>query len=311
MTYRQWLEHWLTSREAMVKEATIASYAASIGNHLLPTLGPLTLEELTEPRLQSAALSWLEEGRCDGDGGLSEATVRGMVSLVKLSLKAAAKEGYIPPRQYDIRFPPQKQCSRLQVLGKQEQAALIQYIYMNLTPKNLGILFCMHTGLRIGELCALCWEDIDLTNKLVTVSRTMQRIYRRGEDGIGHTKLLITPPKTRHSVRSVPLSSLLVPVLRRMDPGNGACYLLTGTPKHTEPRTYRDYYNRLLERLELPHVNFHGLRHTFATRLIENGADYKTVSELLGHASVSITLNLYVHPQMEQKRKAVELINWL
>ena len=102
-----------------------------------------------------------------------------------------------------------------------------------------------------------------------------------------------------------------MPVLRRMQPENAECYLLTGKLTPTEPRTYREYYDRLLEKLGLPHVNFHGLRHTFATRLIENGADYKTVSELLGHASVNITLNLYVHPQMEQKRKAVELMNCL
>lgn len=311
LTYRQWMHQWLTRKEVLVKEATLASYAASVENHILPDLGDLLLSEITEQRLQTQALHWLEEGRCDGTGGLSERTVRGMVALVKLSLKAAAKEGYAKPLQYEILFPPQRETARLQVLDKEHQAILMQHVYMNLTPKNLGILFCMHTGLRIGELCALRWEDIDLENRTVTVSRTMQRIYRRDEEGQGHTKILITTPKTRNSVRIVPLASLLIPVLRRMDPGDAAAYLLTGTQRHTEPRTYRDYYNRLLGRLELPHVNFHGLRHTFATRLIENGADYKTVSELLGHASVNITLNLYVHPQIEQKRKAVELMTYL
>ncbi len=312
ITYGQWLEHWLRQKSDLVKEATLATYAASAGNHILPTLGSLTFPEITEQRIQTAAIGWLGDGRCDGSGGLSERTVRGMVALVKLSLKAAAKEGYLPARQYDILFPANSEPQRIKVLDKNAQAVLMQHIYLNMTPKNMGLLFCMYTGLRIGELCALRWGDIDLENRTVTVCRTMQRIYRRGEGAeTGHTKLLITPPKTRHSVRTVPLSSLLMPVLRRMDPGDAESFLLTGTREHTEPRTYRDYYNRLLRRLELPHVNFHGLRHTFATRLIENGADYKTVSELLGHASVNITLNLYVHPQMEQKRKAVELINCL
>lgn len=311
ITYGQWLEQWLWQRGELVKEATLATYAEYAGKHILPTLGAFTLPEITEQRLQTAAIRWLDEGRCDGTGGLSEQTVRGMVALVKLSLKAAAKEGYIPPRQYDILFPRQSEPSKLRVLDKSAQAMLMQHTYLNLTPKNLGLLFCMHTGLRIGELCALRWEDIDMENRTVTVCRTMQRIYRRSPEGKGHTKLLITAPKTRNSVRTVPLSSLLMPVLKRMRPDDSACYLLTGKLTPTEPRTYRDYYNRLLERLELPHVNFHGLRHTFATRLIENGADYKTVSELLGHASVNITLNLYVHPQMEQKRKAMELLNLL
>lgn len=311
LTYRQWMKEWLSRKEVLIKEATLASYAASAENHILPALGDLLLSEITEQRLQAQALRWLEEGRCDGTGGLSERTVRGMVALVKLSLKAAAKEGYVPPQQYEILFPPQREVAHLRVLGKEEQAILVQHIYLNLTPKNLGIFFCMHTGLRIGELCALRWGDIDLENRTVTVSRTMQRIYRRDADGQGRTKILITTPKTRNSVRVVPLASLLMPILRRMDPGDAGAYLLTGKTTHTEPRTYRDYYNRLLAKLELPHVNFHGLRHTFATRLIESGADYKTVSELLGHASVNITLNLYVHPQLEQKRKAVELMAYL
>lgn len=310
-TYGQWLALWLDRREEFIKEATIATYAAAVENHILPRLGSLPLSDITEQHIQTAALDWLQTGRCDGAGGLSERTVRGMVTLIKLSLKAAAKEGYLPPHQYDICFPPSKTSQRIQVLGKNAQAVLMQHSYLNMNSKNLGLIFCLYTGLRIGELCALRWSDIDLENRTVSVSRTMQRIYRRGENGTGYTKLLITTPKTRNSVRTVPLSSLLMPVLRRMDPHDGDCYLLTGTHHHTEPRTYRDYYNRLLQRLGLEHVNFHGLRHTFATRLIENGADYKTVSELLGHASVNITLNLYVHPQMEQKRKAVELINCL
>ena len=309
--YKQWLEQWLSQKEVVLKEATAATYAAIVENHILPTLGGLNVEEITEARLQAAALEWLGAGRCDGGGGLSERTVRGMVALVKHSLKAAAKACDAPPRQFDIQFPPQPEIRKLQVFSRDEQALLMQHIYLNLTEKSMGILFCMHTGLRIGELCALRWEDIDMENRTVTICRTLQRIYRKDENGAGTTKLLITTPKTRHSVRTIPLSSLLMPVLRRLRPAEDHCYLLTGKPQPTEPRTYRDYYNRLLQKLELRHVNFHGLRHTFATRLIENGADYKTVSELLGHASVNITLNLYVHPQMEQKRKAVELMSCL
>ena len=311
ITYKQWMLQWTAGREEMVKEATAATYAAAIENHILPVLGKLELSEVTEARLQEAALEWLAQGRCDGKGGLSERTVAGMVALVKHSLYAAAKAGYAPPQQFDIVLPPQKQIRKLQVFSRGQQALLMQHICLDLNPRSMGILFCLHTGLRIGELCALRWEDIDMENRTLTVCRTLQRIYRRGENGEGHTQVVITTPKTRHSVRTVPLSSLLMPVLRRMQPENAECYLLTGKLTPTEPRTYREYYDRLLEKLGLPHVNFHGLRHTFATRLIENGADYKTVSELLGHASVNITLNLYVHPQMEQKRKAVELMNCL
>lgn len=307
LTYAEWLGNWAVRKESFVKEATAACYLQSLERHIIPVLGQLRLSELTEQKLQEAALFWLEHGRCDGNGGLSERTVRSIVMLVKHSLKAAAKEGYIPDRHYDIIFPPNPRIQKLKVLSRTEQALLTQHVYLNLTTKNLGLLLCLHTGLRIGELCALQWGDIDLENKTVSVCRTLQRIYRRTAEG-SSTRLVITTPKTIRSVRVIPISTLLFPILQRMHPGDPGVYLLTGDSEPTEPRTYRDYYNRLRDKLGISNVTFHGLRHTFATRLIESGADYKTVSELLGHASVSITLNLYVHPQMEQKRKAVELL---
>lgn len=307
MTYGAWLGEWMRGRELFLKEATAAMYMQNIKRHILPEFGALPLKEVTEERLQTAVFLWLKEGRCDGKGGLSERTVRGLVTMIKASLRAAARAGYSTAGELEIRFPPRDTTSRLKVFTPAEQALLTQHIYLNLTPKNVGLLFCMHTGLRIGELCALRWGDIDLEQRTVTVCRTIQRISC--QEAQGQTKIVVTTPKTSHSVRTIPLSTLLCPVLRRIHPGNGKAYLLTGTTHCTEPRTYRDYYNRLRDKLGLPGVTFHGLRHTFATRLIENGADYKTVSELLGHASVNITLNLYVHPHMEQKRKAVELLN--
>ena len=310
ITYGAWLKEWLPVKSDYIKEATLANYQQNIETHILPAFGDCPLSELTEEKLQQTALYWLEEGRCDGQGGLSEQTVKSLVMLIKLSLKGAVKAGYIPPQNFEILFPPQKHPKKLQIFSKEEQALLTQHIYLNLTCKNLGILFCLHTGLRIGELCALQWKHIDMENRTVTVSRTLQRVFTRDESGNTATKVIITTPKTRNSVRTVPISSLLYPILKRMKPENPEVYLLTGKLTFTEPRTYRDYYNRLLRKLNIPHIHFHGLRHTFATRLIENGADYKTVSELLGHASVNITLNLYVHPQMEQKRKAVELMNF-
>ncbi|MBR1529174.1 MAG: site-specific integrase [Oscillospiraceae bacterium] len=310
ITYRTWLREWLSSKENYIKEATLANYRQGIETHILPAFGNEPLSGITEEKLQQTALQWLEQGRCDQQGGLSERTVKSLIMLIKLTLKAAAKAGYLPSQNFEILFPPQKQTPKLRTFSKEEQAVLTQYLYLHLNPKNSGILFCLHTGLRIGELCALQWKNIDLENKTVTVSKTLQRVFIRDENGNTSTKIIVTTPKTKNSVRMIPISSMLIPVLKRMKPENPETYLLTGKLTPTEPRTYRDYYNRLLKKAGIQHINFHGLRHTFATRLIENGADYKTVSELLGHASVNITLNLYVHPQMEQKRKAVELMNF-
>lgn len=310
ITYGMWLKEWLTTKGEYVKEATLASYRQEIETHILPALGACPLSALTEDKIQKTVLLWLEQGRCDGQGGLSERTVKSLVMLIKLTLKSAAKAGYISPPDIQILFPPKKQIQQFQTLSKEEQAILTQHIYLNLTPKNLGILLCLHTGLRIGELCALQWKHIDLENRTILVSHTLQRIFIREENGRSSTKIIITTPKTKNSVRLIPISTLIYPVMKRMQSVNPETYVLTGKLSYTEPRTYRDYYNRLLKKLDISPVNFHGLRHTFATRLIENGADYKTVSELLGHASVNITLNLYVHSYMEQKRKAVELMNF-
>ena len=303
-TYGDWLREWLGERRPYLKETTAALYEENAARYILPVLGAVPLNAMTEECVQTAVFEWLAHGRCNGSG-LSQRTVRGLVMMVRASLRGAQRAGLTERAPGEIRFPRSESAEKPKVLTMTEQAMLMQHIYLHLTPKNLGLLLCMQTGLRIGELCALRWEDIDLAERTVHVGRTLQRLYT---PSAGTTRLTETSPKTVHSVRTVPLSTLLLPVLRQMDPGDPAAYLLTGKRKPTEPRTYREYYNRLRDKLGLSAVTFHGLRHTFATRLIENGVDYKTVSELLGHASVNITLNLYVHPQMEQKRRAVEML---
>ena len=307
MELNTWVPIWLDKREGFVKESTMQGYREAAAMQILPALGAMPLTDITEAVVQETVLHWLREGRADGRGGLGERTVRRLVGILKLMLRDAAKAGYAVHTVMDIRYPPAEEVAALRVLSHEEQALLTQHVYLELSPKTLGIALALHTGLRIGELCALRWGDIDLAARTLTVRHTIQRIYRRGEDG-GSTALLMTTPKTRTSARTVPLSTLLLPLLRRMDPGDPEVYVLTGKRTPTEPRTYRDYFGRLLQRLGIEHVRFHALRHTFATRLIESGADHKTVSELLGHASVGITLDLYVHPQMEQKRRAVELL---
>ena len=197
-------------------------------------------------------------------------------------------------------YHPPKQ---IQIFDKKHQIALINHLQTEINHKNFGILLCIHTGLRIGELCALQWKDINFAAKLLSVDKTMIRTYTR-EDG---SKLHITSPKTRSSMRNVPLNSWIMQYATLLQ-GEDDHYILTNKPSYIEPNKYRLYYNKMLKNLELPHLTFHALRHTFATRCIECGCDYKSLSELLGHSNVSITMNIYVHPQMELKRKCVELL---
>ena len=167
-------------------------------------------------------------------------------------------------------------------------------------------MISLYTGLRIGELCALQWKDIDLKGRIVHVRKTVQRIFYKEWTGATKSSVVITAPKTRSAARDVPLASFLVPLLRELHCSDPETYVLSGDRKCLEPKTYRTFYKRFLERNNLPMLRFHGLRHTFATLCIEDGADCKTVSALLGHASVNLTLSLYVHPQIEQKRKCIE-----
>ena len=188
----------------------------------------------------------------------------------------------------------------------EQQRRLMRHLTENFTFLNLGILICLHTGLRIGEICALRWEDIDTDNGILQVLRTLERIYVLS-DGNKHTELQLSTPKTRNSQREIPLTKDLLRFLKPFRKVvNPQFYILTNSPKPTEPRTYRNYYRHLLNSLNIPFIKFHGLRHSFATRCIESGCDSKTVSILLGHANISTTLNLYVHPNFDQKKRCID-----
>lgn len=305
--YKAWLWEWLKSREGFVKESTYANYSIAIINHIIPSLGDCRLDELTEEKIQETVLWWLSKGRLDHKGGLSEKTVRDMLMIVKLSLRAAAKKRLISPEEIDILFPKTMEITKLKVLSKEDYQKISNSVCHNLNSRSVGILLCLQTGIRIGELCALQWRDIDLREQMLSITKTIQRVFLKEIDGQSTTKVIISTPKTQASVREIPLSNFMIPVLKKIIVDDPNAYVVTGTEKYLEPRTYRSFYEHFLTQNQISHINFHGLRHTFATRCIEGGADYKTVSELLGHASVNMTLNLYVHPQIEQKRKCIEL----
>ena len=195
---------------------------------------------------------------------------------------------------------------KIYTISKQDQDKLIDYILKNQSSKNFGILLTLYSGIRIGELCALKWKDIDFKNNILNINKTLQRVYIKDKQ-INKSKLIITNPKTHNAEREIPLNKDFAKELKKFKTDNED-YILSGSRKWIEPRTYRRFFARTLEKVKIDKINFHGLRHTFATNCIKLGVDYKTVSELLGHATVNITLNLYVHPQMSQKKKCIDLI---
>ena len=221
-------------------------------------------------------------------------------------LKFGAKYKWIQYTPFDIQYPTVRENQSIEVLTRMHQKKVMNYIQEHFTFRNLGVYICLCSGMRIGEICALTWEDIDTDNGIINIRKTIQRIYII-EDGKRRTELLLDTPKTKNSIREVPMGRDLLRMLKPFKKiVNPLFYVLTNDAKPTEPRTYRSYYKNLMKQLEIPEIKFHGLRHSFATRCIESKCDYKTVSVLLGHSNISTTLNLYVHPNMEQKKKAID-----
>ena len=291
---------WKADKKQYVKKSTYAAYALLIRNHLIPELGEKG--DITEEDVQTLVNKKLESG-------LSQKTVRDILIVLKMILRFGVKRQLIEFHQIDVLFPTEREKQDIEVLTLSNQKKLLTFVREHFTFQNLGIDICLNTGLRIGEVCALQWKDIDVTEGVIRVSKTIQRIYLvDGEEKT--TELLVDTPKTKNSIRDIPIARDLLAILKPLKKiVCGDFYVLTNNAHPTEPRTYRVYFKSLLAEIRLPKMRFHSLRHSFATRCIESHCDYKTVSVLLGHSNISTTLNLYVHPNMEQKKKCIDIMS--
>jgi len=288
---------WKADKKQYVKKSSYAAYLLLIENHLLPVFGEKN--EIEETEVQAFVFQKL-------DSGLSQKTIKDILIVLKMILKFGAKKKLVSYTPFDIQFPTVREKQNLEVLSRMHQKKVMNYIQEHFTFRNLGVYICLSSGMRIGEVCALTWQDVDTDNGVISVNRTIQRIYVI-EDGSRKTELILDTPKTKNSIREIPISKDLLRILKPFKKiVNPSFFVLTNDAKPTEPRTYRSYYKSLMKELNMPDLKFHGLRHSFATRCIESNCDYKTVSVLLGHSNISTTLNLYVHPNMEQKKKAIE-----
>lgn len=298
MNFIETAKLWKEEKKQYVKISTFSAYCLLCDNHLLPYFG--NLNDIIEKDIQEFVLIKLKNG-------LSEKTIKDSLIVLKMILKFGDKNGYLKLHTYDVKFPTSHEKKQIEVLTRENQKKLLDFVRNEFNFKNLGIYICLCTGVRIGELCALKWDDFDLEEKIISIKHTIQRIYLMDENGNKYTKLIISDPKTKESMRDIPLSTELVKIITPlMKVVNKSFYVLTNDEKPTEPRTYRNYYKRILKKLDIPDIKFHGLRHTFATRCIEANSDYKTVSVILGHSNITTTLNLYVHPNKEQKKKCID-----
>lgn len=287
---------WKEDKRPYVKQSTFAAYMLMLENHILPFFGEC--EELSEKTVQAFVLEKI-------DVGLSVKSIKDILIVLKMVMKYGVKHEWMNYYEWDIKYPTDTSTKDIEVLTIANHKKILDYIQRNFTFRNLGIYVCLSTGLRIGEVCALKWEDIDTDSGTITVQRTIERIYIIEGDK-KHTELVMNTPKTKNSFREIPMSKELLTLIKPFKKVvNGSFFVLTNEEVPTEPRTYRNYYKQLMDKLGIPKIKFHGLRHSFATRCIESNCDYKTVSVLLGHSNITTTLNLYVHPNMDQKKKCI------
>lgn len=295
MTLKDIYAAWRDYKKHFVKFSTIAAYDLIARNHLIPYFGDH--ETITEDDVQRYALQKV-------DAGLSQKTVRDTIIVLKMMLKFAAKRNAMNVNtDWDICFPRDTRKKELEVLTIAEHRKIVDHITKNFSFLNIGIYLGLCAGMRIGEICGLKFSDIDIAEGIIVVGRTIERVY---DIDTGKTIVIVSTPKTENSRREIPMNKELLSMMKpMMKVVNHDFYVLTNSEKPTEPRTFRNYYHNFMKRLGMPKLKFHGLRHSFATRCIESNCDYKTVSVLLGHSNISTTLDLYVHPNKEQKRECV------
>ena len=299
MSVKDLCAEWLSIIASRVKLSTLANYRMKAEKHILPAFGDKMCCEVTS-RMAHAFI----QGKLDS--GLSARYISDIMVLLKSIFKFAKREYGVANPFEDVVMP---KCTKPEVrlLTADEQKVLRSYILQHPAPINMGVIFAQSMGLRVGEVCGLMWKDIDLKKRILTVNHTVQRVPV--PDGSKKTQVIISSPKSASSAREIPIPDDVYTLLKNAEikPEN---YVLSGSTQPIEPRKMQYAFARILKNAKLPSVRFHSLRHAFASRAIEVGFDVKTLSEILGHSKIELTMNLYVHSNLDRKRSCMKLMKW-
>lgn len=303
ISLKELLNQWLQSNKMRYKQSTYSKYRYIIDRHLIPAIGNMQVNHVNVSEINKFLGDKLEQGGLEGKKPLSPSYVRTMALILNAAFNYAVAEEFCSPLKTEFFKPPAKQ-STVPTLSNGEYNHLREYCQEHLNVTSLGILIALGAGLRVGEICALRWKDVDSDSRLLHVSHTVSRI----SDEQGRCKWLMEMPKTMSSIRVIPISDTLMKAMLQIREKSVSDYIVSEHQSFTNPRTFEYRYHRELSASQVTDVNFHALRHTFATRCVEGGMDIKTLSEILGHASVNITLNTYVHSSLELKKRQVEKV---
>lgn len=289
-------QEWLNAVVNRVKESTLANYRNKFEKHILPEFGDIPCADLTAGRINAFINKKLADG-------LSASYVRDIFTVFKTMLKYAQDE-------YGFRLSlknvvlPKAERKQVEKISDTEQKKLVSYLKANMSLTAFGILLSLFMGLRIGELCGLKWEDVDFRNKILHIRRTVQRIS--SANGNRKTKIVISAPKSASSFREIAIPDALMKYFE-MFRSEADHFILSGADKPVEPRTMQYRYKKILQSAEVENHNYHKLRHTFATNSAENGFNVKALSAVLGHRSVTLTLNRYIHPDRTYERRLMNM----
>lgn len=298
--YSEVLVSWLQSVRINVKESTYMRYKQLIYQHITVDLGKYPINKISSQLVEKFVEEKLINGRLDGKGGLSPKTVTDIITIVKSSMDYAAYNGVSVTCNLS-KLSVKKKEKEMRVLTIDEQKKLASVLLNEMDLYKLGVFISLYTGIRIGELCALKWENLNIKCKTLKIRETMQRIQSPEEAETSKTKIVFTEPKSKCSIRDIPLPDFLIDIIKKFQ-GSPKAYVLTGDKnRYVEPRTMQNRFQKYVQESGIEKANYHSLRHTFATRCVEVGFEVKSLSEILGHANVNITLNRYVHSSFELK----------
>lgn len=287
-------DEWLKSSKSRIKESTWVKYSTILNLHIKPKLGECCLAAITSGLIEVFTRELIEEG-------LAPKSVKDILVILNSILKYTAKRFPGMVCVTEIAYP-KMQKQEIRVLSREEQQFFTEYLLNEMDACKFGILLALFTGLRIGELCALRWKNISLQERTICINATMQRLKQFDACGGEKTRVVIGTPKTNTSVRIIPMTDFATKLCKEMRAGHPEDFVLTGTSKYMEPRTLQYRMGKYTKACGLEGVHFHTLRHTFATRCVEVGFEIKSLSEILGHSTTTVTLEKYVHASLELKR---------
>jgi len=303
VTMEELSKAWLCDIRIAVKESTYTRYHRIVTKYIVPRLGHEPVIKLDAYRINRFSEDLLINGGLNRNP-LSSKTVIDLLCVIKSIYKFGTIHGYPCPRLDGVRYP-QRNGKQIRILSQDNRIVLEKKLLNSDDITSLGILFSMFMGLRIGELCGLKWKDVDFDNSTVRICRTVERIADLNPLTSKKTKVILCEPKTKNAIRTIPIPSFFEEHIRKFRQED-EIYVVSGNKTYIEPHYFYIKYKKYLKEHDIDNYTFHALRHTFATRCVEFGFDAKSLSEILGHASVTTTMMFYVHPTLEQKRIQME-----